>query len=750
MNFKSLRFFFIFFCLFFISENKIAFSEIVKDIQVVGNDRISNETIIMFSEIAIDEDIDSTKINRILKNLYKTNFFKDVLVKIENNILEIKIEENPIIEKIDYIGIKSNRIKKLILENSKLKSRSSYNELVLKKDEESIKSVLKELGYYFPIINIYVEDKSDNKVNITYNLDLGEKAKIKKISFIGDKKFKDKKLKSIIISEESKFWKFITNKKFVNQRVISLDKRLLKNFYLNKGYYDVVIESSFAKLLNKKDFELIYNIQSNKKFYFNDLKITLPVDFDQKNFENLNNLFKSLKGKPYSINEVDNILDEIDKITLTEQFQSISSTVSENIENDQINLNFIIKETDLKFVERINIFGNNVTKETVIRNQLEIDEGDPYNEILANKSINNLKSLNFFKNVTSEILEGSSAETKEINISVEEKPTGEISAGAGIGTSGSSVSFGVKENNYLGSGVALSSNITLTDESLKGLLSITNPNFNNSDKSVSLSVEAIEIDRLKAYGYKTNKTGLSLGTNFEYLNNFKIGIGNSNYYEKIDTDTTASAKQKSQEGNYWDSFLNLSFDYDTRNQKFQATEGFRSQYFIDLPVISETATLQNTYIYKYFTELYENNISTASIFLRSSTSLKDEDIKLSERILLPSNRLRGFQRGKVGPKDGDDFVGGNYAATLNFASTIPQLLSNSENIDFLFFFDVGNVWGVDYFDGDDEGSEIRSSTGIGIDWLTPVGPLNFTLATVLSKASNDKTETFRFNLGTSF
>ena len=750
MNFKSLRFFFIFFCLFFISENKIAFSEIVKDIQVVGNDRISKETIIMFSEIAIDEDIDSTKINRILKNLYKTNFFKDVLVKIENNILEIKIEENPIIEKIDYIGIKSNRIKKLILENSKLKSRSSYNELVLKKDEESIKSVLKELGYYFPIINIYVEDKSDNKVNITYNLDLGEKAKIKKISFIGDKKFKDKKLKSIIISEESKFWKFITNKKFVNQRVISLDKRLLKNFYLNKGYYDVVIESSFAKLLNKKDFELIYNIQSNKKFYFNDLKITLPVDFDQKNFENLNDLFKSLKGKPYSINEVDNILDEIDKITLTEQFQSISSTVSENIENDQINLNFIIKETDLKFVERINIFGNNVTKETVIRNQLEIDEGDPYNEILANKSINNLKSLNFFKNVTSEILEGSSAETKEINISVEEKPTGEISAGAGIGTSGSSVSFGVKENNYLGSGVALSSNITLTDESLKGLLSITNPNFNNSDKSVSLSVEAIEIDRLKAYGYKTNKTGLSLGTNFEYLNNFKIGIGNSNYYEKIDTDTTASAKQKSQEGNYWDSFLNLSFDYDTRNQKFQATEGFRSQYFIDLPVISETATLQNTYIYKYFTELYENNISTASIFLRSSTSLKDEDIKLSERILLPSNRLRGFQRGKVGPKDGDDFVGGNYAATLNFASTIPQLLSNSENIDFLFFFDVGNVWGVDYFDGDDEGSEIRSSTGIGIDWLTPVGPLNFTLATVLSKASNDKTETFRFNLGTSF
>ena len=136
--------------------------------------------------------------------------------------------------------------------------------------------------------------------------------------------------------------------------------------------------------------------------------------------------------------------------------------------------------------------------------------------------------------------------------------------------------------------------------------------------------------------------------------------------------------------------------------------------------------------------------------MKSSFSLKDENIKLSERILLPSNRLRGFERGKIGPKDGDDYIGGNYAGTINFSSTIPQILENSENIDFLVFMDIGNVWGVDYFNGDDEGHEIRSSTGIAIDWLTPIGPLNFTFATALTKADSDKTETFRFNLGTSF
>ena len=476
----------------------------------------------------------------------------------------------------------------------------------------------------------------------------------------------------------------------------------------------------------------------------------LPDDFQKSNFKDIYKSFQKFKGEPYSLNLVSDILEEIDKITINEQYQSIAASVEENINDQKINLNFIIEKQDLNFVEKINIYGNNVTRENVIRNQFEIDEGDPFNEILSNKTINNLKSLNFFKNVTSEVVQGSSPDQKIINISVEEKATGEISAGAGVGTSGSTIAFGVKENNYLGKGITLNANASVSDESLKGLFSVTNPNFNNTDKSVYFSAEALETDRLEAFGYKTNKTGFTVGTDFEFLDDFRLGLGSSNYIEKIDTDSTASARQQSQEGNYFDSFVNFKFDYDTRNQKYQTTDGFRSRYFLDMPVISDTATLTNTYLYKYFTELYENNVSSLSFYFKSSNSLKNEDIKLSERIILPSNRLRGFERGKVGPKDGEDFIGGNYAASINFSSTIPQLLENSENIDVLFFLDAGNVWGVDYFDGDDEGSEIRSSVGLGMDWLTPIGPLNFTLATALTKADSDKTETFRFNLGTSF
>ncbi len=728
----------------------ISRSEIVKKITISGNDRISNETIQMFSEVSINDDLKKFEVNSVLKKLYNTNYFENVSVNLINNVLEINVKENPIIQNVNYEGIKANKIKDEISKNLNLKSRSSFSKNLLEKDNDIIKDILKNFGYYFPKIDVYIEQLSDNKINLKYNIDIGEKAKIKKISFIGDKKFKDKKLKSVIITEEYKFWKFITGKKFLNENLIDLDLRLLKNFYLNKGYYNIQIDSSFAKLIDSNSFELIFNINSKEKIYFDNLELNLPKDFNTSNFEDLKKLFKKLKGEPYSINRVKKILEEIDKITITEQYESITAEVNENIINNKINLSFQIEQTDRSFVEKINIFGNNVTRENVIRNQFEIDEGDPFNEILANKSINNIKNLNFFRNVSSKIEEGSSPDLKVINITIEEKPTGEITAGAGVGTSGNTIAFGVRENNYLGKGISLETNVSLSDESLKGLFSVTNPNYKNSDKLVYFSAEAVETDRLTAFGYKTNKTGFSIGTNFEFLDDFNLGLGNSNYYEKIDTDSTASARQRLQEGNYFDSFLNINFDYDKRNQKFQTTDGIRSQYFIDLPLLSETATFTNTYLFKYFTELYENNVSNISLYLRSSTSLKNEDIKLSERIILPSSRLRGFERGKIGPKDGEDFIGGNYAAAINFSSTIPQILENSENVDVLFFIDAGNVWGVDYFDGDDEGSEIRSSIGLGLDWLTPVGPLNFTLATAITKAESDKTETFRFNLGTTF
>ena len=727
------------------------FANEIKIIEVSGNNRVSSSSVIMFSTVKIGQNLNENDLNNVLKNLYNTNFFEDVSVELlKGEILKISVKEFPIIQNISFDGVKSDNLLSKIIDGSSLKARSSFNKIVLNNDKIKMTENLKKLGYFFSNIDVYVENLEENKVNLKYKIDIGNKAKIKKITFIGDKIFKDKKLNNLIISEEYKFWKFLSGKKYLNKDINDLNIRLLRNFYLNNGYYNVQINSSYAKLISDDEFELIYNIAANEKIFFDEISLNLPSDFNEENFSNLNIFFENIKGLPYSINTISEILDKIDQITLQEQYQSVKSEVKETIKGNLLNLEFIISETEKIYVEKINIFGNNVTRENVLRNQFEIDEGDSFNEILTNKTINNIKSLNFFKSVKSEIIDGSNLNSKIINITVEEKATGEIFAGAGFGTNGGTVTFGVKENNYLGKGLSVDSVLTVNAETIKGRFSVVNPNYKNTDKGISFNLEADETDRLKGFGYKSNKTGLSLGTRFELYDDLFSSIDFSSFYEVIDTDSTASSRQKAQKGNYFDTFLGINLDFDKRDKKFQTTKGFKSSYYINLPLISDTNTLTNSYNYKYFTDLYKDNVTSFSFFLKGAKSISNKDIKLSERLSIPSSMLRGFEAGKIGPKDGNDFIGGNFISSVNISSTLPQILPSFQNTDFILFLDAANIWGVDYDSTIDEKNEIRSSIGLGVDWFTPIGPLSFSLSQPLTKADSDITESFRFNIGTSF
>ena len=744
--FHKINLFFFIFLFLLIAGSK---AEIIEKIDVSGNQRISIETIKMFSGVSVNDNVSEKDLNEILKKLYNTNFFDLVSVKIDNKKLFIKVKENPIIQNIIFEGIKSSTILEELKNNISLKSRSSFNNILLEKDKKKIKLFLNETGYYFSKIDIFIEELEDNKINLTYNISLGEKAKIRKISFIGDKIFKDKKLKGVILSEEYKPWKFLSGKKYLNESMIKYDERLLKNYYLNKGYYNVVINSSFAKMTDNESFELIFNIDANSKLFFGNLQIDLPNDFSKSNYEEVEKFFKKLENEPYSINRIEDIVEKIERITINEQYESIKANVNEKIVSNKININFKIEETEKFFVERVNILGNNITLESVIRNQIEIDEGDPFNQILYAKSLNNIKALNYFESVNGEILDGKEFNTKIININITEKATGEIFAGVGTGTDGSNFSFGVKENNYLGRGVKVDTNLNVSDERIKGKFIVSNPNYKNSDKNLDLAIEATSIDRVATSGYKSNVTGFTIGTEFEYLDDLRFGLSTKNNFEKISVDASGSAKQKKQDGNYFDSFIGLDFIYDKRNQRYQTSSGFLSNYSVNLPILSDTNTLTNIYNYKIFKELYENNISTFSLSFKGASSLSGDDIKLSERLYIPGRKLRGFESGKIGPKDGSDYIGGNYVSVINATTTIPKILENVQNVDMVLFADAANIWGVDYNSSlDNDG--IRSSVGLGLDWLTPVGPLTFSLATPITKEPTDIEETFRFNIGTSF
>ena len=727
-----------------------AYSKNYEKIFVNGNERISNETILVFSEIQDNKALDENSINEILKKLYKSGFFKDVKVKIESNNLIIEVLENPIIQTVFIEGIKRKKTEESLYEILSLKNRSSYNSTLIKKDEAAILSYLKEDGYYFSKVTSSYQDLGSNKIDLLYQIELGEKSKISKISFIGDKKFKDSTLKNIIISEEYKFWKFLSGKKYLNENLINYDKRLLNNFYKNKGFFNVVIESSFANYLGNDEFEIIFNISSGKKFYFNEFNLNLPIDYERDNFQQLNQIFIELKGENYSLNSIDKILKEIDKIVLNEQFEFLKSTVNESIEDNLINLTFDIGESEKFYVKKINIFGNDITQEEVIRNNLLVDEGDAFNELLQAGTLNNLKALNFFSKVESEILTVENENKKIINITVEEKPTGEIMAGAGVGTGGATASFGVSENNFLGRGIAFSSDISVGAERLKGIISMNNPNYKGSNKSLNTSIESTITDRLVNYGYKSNKTGLSVGSGFELYDDLYWNTGVSSFVEKLETDSKASTSMKKQEGSYFDTFFNHTLSYDKRNQRYKTSDGYISRFTQNIPLISESYTLTNSYDYKIYNEWSDKNVLTFGFFGKTSNSLSGKNVKLSDRLYLPASKLRGFESGKVGPRDGTGYIGGNYAASINVATNVSQILPNLQNTNFSIFFDAGNVWGVDYTSSLSDESKIRSSVGIAVDFFTPVGPLSFSLSEPITKGNNDITESFRFNLGTTF
>ena len=465
--------------------NSISLAEIVNKVEINGNQRISKATIITLGVIKKNINYDNDELNRILKNLYDTNFFNDIELKLSDGTLLINLSENPIIENIEISGIKKKELTEILLEKIVLKNRMSFTENQLLKDTNLIKNILKTSGYYFAKVDTsFSKDNELNSIRLKINIDLGEKAKIKKISFIGDKKVKDKKLLEVIASEEHKFWKFISNKVYLNQSTIELDKRLLENYYKNLGYYKVKILNSFSEFSDQGYFKLLFNIESGNQYFFNNFNLNLPEDYNKSDFKKIEKIFNKLKNENYSLDNLNLILKEIDKIASERLYDFIDAKVEEEIiENNKINFTFNIIDSDKFYVEKINILGNFQTIEEVIRNRLIVDEGDPLNNLLYAKSIDNIKSLRIFKSVKSEIKEGSDSNLKVVDIIVEEQPTGEVSLLAGVGTTGTTVGGGIVEKNFLGKGINLETNLEISEETIKGKFVYSKPNFAYTDNT---------------------------------------------------------------------------------------------------------------------------------------------------------------------------------------------------------------------------------------------------------------------------
>jgi len=737
------------FILFFLAFSVKSYSEVVNKVEVKGNQRITLETIIIFGDIKTGENYDESDISLLIKKLYETNFFSNISAELINNQLIINVEENPIINSIVFKGEKANKYTEGINRIITLKEKTSFLRNIVKSDINKIREFYRYLGFYFVKIDLEIEKLNKNRVNLIYSINKGEKAKIAKIYFLGDKKMRNRKLSDIITSQENTFWKIFSKNVYLSKERVELDKRLLKRYYKNKGYYEVDISSSNVEYSKGEGFVLTFSINAGKRYRFKKISVNVAKALDKSAFISLQTEFNKTIGKYYSEKRLTAILEKIDKLSQQKELQFINHRLDETLEADGVAVIIDIFEGRKFTVERINIKGNNVTNDAVIRSEMLIDEGDPYSALLLNKSINNLKAKGIFGKVEKKILEGSSLDSKILEVKVEEKATGEIMAGAGVGTDGTSVMFAVKENNWLGKGINLKSSLSLNAQSISGSIAIRNPNYNYTGNAVFSSLDISSMDKTTNSGFESATTGFSFGTEFEQYEGVFLSPTISAKFEKIDVQSSASDKIKKMEGNYKNVDFNYSITLDKRNQRFETTSGHKISFVQSLPIVQDSSSILNGLTVSKYFEFSEDVIGALKIYGRSLHGI-DNDVRLSERLFIPQRRLRGFDTSKVGPKDANDWIGGNFATAVGFEAKLPNLLPESLKTNVSAFIDTANLWGVDYSDSVNDSNKIRSSVGLAADVWTMVGPLSFTVAKAITTYDQDETETFNFRLGTSF
>jgi outer membrane protein insertion porin family len=734
--------------IFLILTNNL-FAEI-KKVNIVGNSRVNSTTIESLVDKKINS-IDSIYINNLTKKIYDTDFFADVKVSFNQEILTITVAENPIVNFFYINGVKDSdldQVNKIIT----LKENNIFSSSKLKRDIEATREFLNASGYYQATIIPEVIKIDNNQINLIINIDKKEISKIKNIYFIGNKYFSSSQLLEVISSAEDGWWKFFSSSALSEQR-IEYDKQLLKEFYKNKGFFDAQIESAFASVDKNNNFSLTFSVNSGKKYKFGDFDVKkVGASYEDKDINELKIISsKLLENQIYSTEMIKKLNKQITNYLESKKYNNFEIDIQELKKEDTINIAFQISDGQKILINKININGNSITEEKVIRDNMLLAEGDYLNSTKVKKSVDNIKAKQLFSKVEYKIENSDKKDFKDFNLFVKEQPTGNITAGIGYGTNGGIFEAGINERNFLGQGINLNFNGKLSTEKISGVFSYNDPNFKNTSKELATSIYSEKDDYTNA-GYENKRVGTNFSTRYEIYEDifFRPSIGIQ--YDSLGITGTVSNLLRSRQGDTLSSSVGYVFSVDKRDSKFNPTSGTVFYFSQDIDtLISDIHAFKTNIGATVYKELINDKfIGSAKARLANSTAINNKDVKISDRLYSSSSDLRGFEPRGVGPVDTNDHVGGNNLATLSLKSTFPNPIPDGLRSTTYLFLDMGNVWGVDYSDAISSSSKIRSTVGVALDLMSPIGPLSFTYSIPISKSSTDKEQNFLFNIGSSF
>lgn len=733
-------------------------SERIEAIFVENNKRVEDSTIKSYIELVEGDEFQSNKINRSIKNLFATGLFSEVYIDRSGNNLVVNVVENPVINQVAFEGNSKIKDKDLEKEVSS-KTRDVYTRSKLQQDTKRIQTLYHKSGRYSVKVEPKVIPLEQNRVNVVFEIQEGSKTKINQIHFVGNKAFSNGNLRKIIHSQTSKWYSPFSSRDAYDTDKVAYDRELLRKFYQSKGYADFKVTSSIAEMTkNKENFILTFNIEEGQKYNFGEIEVASSLPDVQK--ESIEQHVVTKEGTLFNADEIEASVTQMTSAlnNLGYAFVDIQPLYKRDAKKKLVNLSYRVKEGQTVYIGNINIEGNVRTMDRVVRREMRLAEGDPYNADNIRRSTQRIRNLGYFEKVDIKTEpDERRPDRADVKIEVTEQSTGEINFGAGFSSvNGALGSVSLRERNLLGRGQDLRVSLQKSARTTQIDLGFTEPYFLGRNLAAGFDIFNIASDYSSESGFDSRTMGGRLRTGYSLSEHLRHALFFS--YRDVDiTDISDSASTfvRRQEGRNITSSIGHTLTFDKRDNRFDPRKGYYilgTQEFAGVGGDSEY--LKHELRGAYFVPVIWDNL-VFSLSGRGGHLLpySDQDVRINERFFVGSQVIRGFDVAGIGPRDtvSSDALGGNvyYAASAEF--TFPLGLPEELGLRGAAFIDTASL-----FDTDDSGptvaddNSLRASYGVGLYWKSPIGPIRVDLANAFLAEDYDDKEAFRLNFGTRF
>ncbi|KAF0224764.1 MAG: outer membrane [Rhodospirillaceae bacterium] len=731
----------------------------VRQIVVQGTQRVEVETVKSYMAIAEGDPYSTDRVDRSLKTLFNTGLFADVSIRQEGEALVVRVVENPIINRIAFEG--NNRVKDEQLETeTQLRPRVVYTRTKVQNDVKRILDLYRRNGRFAATVEPKLIQLEQNRVDLAYEISEGEPSYVKRINFVGNRVYRDSRLREVLSTKEERWYRFLSSDDTYDPDRLTYDRELLRRYYLKHGFADFRVVSGVAELTpDRGGFFLTFTVEEGDRYKFG--TATINANLRDLDGNELNPLLTSVPGEWYNADQVEDIVQNLTDSLGSKGFAfvDVRPQVTRDRENKVINITYDVAEGPRVYVERIDITGNVRTLDKVIRREFRLVEGDAFNTAKVRRSRQRIKDLGFFdKAEVTNVPSDSAPDRTIIKVDVQEKSTGELSFGVGWSTVvGPLVEASIRERNLLGRGQDLKLTSSLGTRRTSAELSFTEPYFLDRKLSAGFDIFGLNRKLQSESSYDHNTMGAAVRSGYYINDNLRQDLKyllKRDQVENVDDD--ASLFVREQMGTTTTSSIQQSLTWDYRDSRLEPTEG----YFIRIN--NELAGLGGTQ------KWIRNNISGAQYFMLDEqvvlgvsgtagiiSGFGDEKVRITERYYLGGDTLRGFANAGVSPRDkgSDDALGGMWQATGSVQVKFPLGLPEELGFSGQAFTDFGSIGSTeDYANSSsiDQASSLRASVGVGISWKSPMGPVALDLAVPVMKESFDEDEFFHFNFGTRF